>query len=69
MHLCLIITTDRARSTLLATIDNVNTVYMCMWTCACVYFAANLENCRISSGTYTTISMFVEPQSHTTMAD
>ena len=52
MHLCLIITTDRARSTLLATIDNVNTVYMCMWTCACVYFAANLENCRISSGTY-----------------
>ena len=32
---------DRARSILLITIDNVNTVY------AGVYFAANLENCRI----------------------
>ena len=37
MYLCLIITTDRKRSTLLILIDNINTV------CACVYFAANLE--------------------------
>ena len=37
MYLRLIITIDRARSTLLLTIDNVNTV------CACAYFAANLE--------------------------
>ena len=36
MHLCLIITIDRARSTQLITFNNGNTV------CACVYFAANV---------------------------
>ena len=36
MYLCLIITIDRARSTLLITVNNVNTV------CTCVYFAANV---------------------------
>ena len=36
MYLCLIITIDRARSTLLITVNNVNTVY------TCVYFVDNV---------------------------
>ena len=36
MYLCSRITIDRARSTLLITVNNVNTI------CACVYFAANV---------------------------
>ena len=36
MYLCLIITIDRERSTLLVRVNNGNTV------CACVYFTANV---------------------------
>ena len=36
MYLCSRITIDRARSTLLITVNNVNTI------CACVYFAVNV---------------------------
>ena len=65
MYLYLIITIDRARSTLLIEIDSVNTA------CACVYLSANFVNCRMSLLFYWDIrqfSRFVEPRSHTTMA-
>ena len=69
MYLCLIITIDRERSTLLITVNNGNTF------CVCVYFAANVAKLSqllvilMGQRWFSMFNIFPQPRSHTKIAN